>query len=184
VAVAVDDAVLGKLCAFQKALADATPPESIRWTPRDQMHLTLKFLGNVPAGAVEDLASALKSASQGTGPFRLSAEECGAFPSLRNPRVLWVGLSGETEPLCALQARIETATATWAQKGENRTFHPHLTLGRVRENAMRHARRIGDVVKVTQTPKFGTWEVTEVKLMRSQLSPKGSTHTVLVSVSL
>src|SRR6185436_4925288 len=126
----------------------------------------------------DDLVSGLRSACQGTGRFRLSAEESGAFPSLRNPRVLWIGLTGETERLTTLQARIEHATLPWTEKAEDRAFHPHLTLGRVRENSMRHARRIGEVLKARQTPHFGIWEIDDVKLMRSQLSPKGSSHTV------
>lgn len=182
IAVAVDDEILRKLRAFQDTLAQALPLESIRWTPAEQLHLTLKFLGNVASLRIAELETAFRSVAEGTRPFTLAAQNFGAFSSLRQPRVLWVGLSGDTEPLCELQKRLDEATSPWAEKNENRAFHPHLTLGRIRENAMRHARRIGERLQTVSKPDFGSWLVTDVRLMRSQLSPKGSTYTTLAAV--
>jgi RNA 2',3'-cyclic 3'-phosphodiesterase len=182
IAVAVDAEIVRKLRAFQDTLAQTLPLDSIRWTPPEQLHLTLKFLGNVVSPRIAELETAFRSAAEGTRPFTLAAQDFGAFSSLRHPRVLWVGLSGETEPLCGLQKRLDEATSPWAEKNENRPFHPHLTLGRVRENAMPHTRRIGERLQAVSNPDFGSWLVTDVRLMRSRLSPKGSTYTTLVAV--
>jgi len=184
VAVPIDQAIVSTLQEVQDKLAHAIPRDSVRWTTAEQMHLTLKFLGSVPSSALNDLEAAFRSACEGASAFSLTAREVGAFPSLRNPRVLWVGLTGEIEPLRALQGRIETILAPWAQKAEDRPFHPHLTLGRVRENAGRHARQIGEQLQAFRAAEFGDWQATEVRLMRSQLSPKGSTYTTLAAVPL
>ena len=184
IAVPVDEAVIRKLQEAQETLAVGVPADSVRWTTAEQMHLTLKFLGSVPANAILDLKAAFRAACEGASRFRLAVEQLGGFPSLKNPRVLWVGLAGELEALRALQARIETATASWAQKAENRAFHPHLTLGRVRDHATRQARRIGEQLQAFRAPEFGSWRVTEVRLMRSQLSPRGSVYTTLGAAAL
>jgi 2'-5' RNA ligase len=148
------------------------------------MHLTLMFLGSVPTEKIDALESALRGACAGSPPLTLIAEGIGAFPSVRSPRVIWTGLLGDVEPLQILQQRIHIATASFSQKVEDRPFHPHLTLGRVRENAKRHTRRIGEELQRVQQSSFGTWQANEVRLMRSQLSPKGSTYTILASLTL
>lgn len=184
VSVNIDPLVLNRLQKFQHTLEAGVPNDSIRWSSPEQLHLTLKFLGNVAASALPELQSALNETIQLHRTLELSAEGLGGFPSLRNPRVIWVGAGRDVEPLLRLQAQVEKATLPWAQKEEDRTFHPHFTLGRVREKALRHTRRIGEFLQEVQPPQFGQWRVTEVHLMRSQLSPRGSTYSLLASFPL
>ena len=183
IGIPVDEAIIRRLRKVQDELAQRTE-EWIRWTAPEQMHLTLKFLGSVAADGLPGLEAVFHSACEGSPALNLKAETLGSFPSTRNPRVLWVGLGGDIAPLKALQARIDVATSPWAQKAENRAFHPHLTLGRVRENASRHARRIGEAFALLEAGDFGSWRAGEVLLMRSQLSPKGSIYTALATARL
>src|SRR5687768_1857815 len=184
VSIDIDRPLLNRLHSFQQSLEGGVPRESVRWSSSEQLHLTLKFLGNVAASGLVELQNALRETIEPHPVLELSAEGLGGFPSLRNPRVIWVGVKGDVEPLLQLQTQIEKVTAPWAQKEENRAFHPHLTLGRVREKAFRHTRRIGEFLQGVEQPRFGQWRAAEVHLMRSQLSPKGSTYTVLANFPL
>ena len=168
----------------KRRLEEDGPGESVRWTPTEQIHLTLKFLGDVQVSALAEFEAALRTATAGCGPLNLQAEGLGCFPNPRQPRVLWVGLRGDLEALQELQARLDDATAPWTEKPENRPFHPHLTLGRVREGAFRQARRIGEVLAATAVPALGRWRAEQFHLMHSQLSPQGARHKVLASFPL
>ncbi len=157
-------------------------PNPIRWTPPDQIHLTLRFLGNIQANEVESLAAALRQATTGIGPIPLSVRTLGAFPSWRRPSVIWVGLHGELEPLLDLQARVERHSAPHGTHSETRAFHPHLTLGRVRPQAP-GAGRIGEALSEAAV-HFGAWQWEEIALIRSQLTPRGSVYTALANFKL
>jgi|SRR5687767_2514126 len=151
--------VVRAIVKFQEGIKGA----DVRWTPREQIHLTLKFLGNISSAEVERLKVALEGVMQ---PLRLRAEGVGGFPSRRQARVIWVGLTGDIDTLKALHAAVEEVVG---QK-ENRPFRPHLTIGRARKPY-----RVGD----WENLQFGEWEVRELQLMQSKLSPKGATHTVI-----
>ena len=131
------------------------------------MHLTLQFLGNISLAEVEKIQGALADVAR---TLHLRAEGIGGFPSLKNPRVIWVGLAGDVEQLEALQASVEEATG----RKEERKFHPHLTIGRVREG-----RKLNVKLEPWKDKHFGSWEVRELLLMQSRLSPKGATHSVI-----
>jgi 2'-5' RNA ligase len=184
ISIHLDPSVLRPLQHFQKKLDRILPADTIRWASPDQLHLTLKFLGNVPTEALPDLQQSLAQIASQSIAMGLRAEGLGAFPSLRNPRVIWVGLEGDLNQLEQLTARIEEAMQPWAEKEEKRGFHPHLTLGRIRENAGRHARAIGEALEKIAPPHFGTWRAERFHLMRSQLSPYGATHTVVAEFPL
>jgi RNA 2',3'-cyclic 3'-phosphodiesterase len=174
-----DPAVLGQLCQFQKTLEQTLPPGAVRWTSPAQLHLTLKFLGNIASQAVAEIRDALAQIGSRCARMELRAEGLGGFPSLREPRVIWVGLQGDLAALERLNSRIEHAMRPWAAKDEYKAFNPHLTLGRVRENAGRQARAMGAVLGQIQLPSFGQWRAGEFCLMRSQLSPQGAVYSEL-----
>ncbi|HKQ39448.1 MAG TPA: RNA 2',3'-cyclic phosphodiesterase [Verrucomicrobiae bacterium] len=150
----------------QKELARGAG-ETVRWTPEEQIHLTLQFLGNIAAAEVQQLQTRLAPLAR---VLRLRAQGIGAFPSIRRPRVIWVGLAGQIDELKQLQAAVDKATG----HSEERDFHPHLTIGRVREG--RQPKLAFDPWK---DQHFGEWEVRELLLMQSKLSPKGAAHSVL-----
>ena len=184
ISVEVGAEVLWVLRKFQRDLEELISKDAIRWVVPEQMHLTLRFLGGIGADTLAPLEAALREICASSPGFRLRAAGLGGFPSLRSPRVIWVGLQGDLPVLQILQTRIEEATRHWGQPPEARDFRPHLTLGRVRETATSQSRRIGETLQTVTVPDFGEWPVNEIRLMRSKLSPKGAQHSVLASIPL
>jgi RNA 2',3'-cyclic 3'-phosphodiesterase len=175
--------VLARIKAEQKRLASKMETDAVRWTRSEQLHLTLKFYGNVAGDRVDSLKAALHRAVKGVRPISLTADGLGCFPSSQQPRVLWVGLDGDLEELKQLQARVEVESAAFGNHSEDREFHPHLTLGRVKTPGA-GARRIGEVIRSSEVGPMGSWEVRQITLIQSRLSPAGSTYTALAEIPL
>jgi 2'-5' RNA ligase len=159
--------------------------ESVRWPKRDQTHLTLKFLGDVPASSVNDLEAAIRRACQGAKPLKLTLQGLGCFPSPARPNVVWVGVGGDLAGLRTLHAAIEKETAALSEHNEKRDFVPHLTIGRVKKSVpFRDLPQIGARLQAVDAGVLGEWLVQDVHLMKSELRPEGAEHTVLASVHL
>ncbi len=103
----------------------------IRWVRGEGVHLTLKFLGNASEEQVAGILSSMRSTVAGTSPFALQVHGAGAFPHMRAPRVLWLGVQGDMEPLFRVHDLLEEALEVQGFAREARTFSAHLTLGRV-----------------------------------------------------
>jgi 2'-5' RNA ligase len=154
----------------------------VRWVAAGNIHLTLKFFSNVPDEEIDTLALAAREVAQAEEPFQLKATIAGAFPSPRAPRVVWLGLGGDVVPLNRLYYQLEKAFAKLGYPAEGRAFHPHLTLGRVKspDNREKLARMLEKMSAVDWPP----FEVKELILFQSVLSPKGSIYTPLKVVPL
>ena len=160
-------------------------PNGVRWVDPEGIHLTLKFLGDIDPGLVEDVLRAMEQAASGSLPFQLYLNELGVFPNHRRPRVLWAGLGGDLDALGALQEKLEAAMSRLNFPRERRTFNPHLTLGRVRDGVSDVVRqRVGAVVSRVSLDGAGPWPVNGVHLMRSNLTPDGAVYSSLGSVAL
>ena len=120
--------VVGELRAAQLGGLRAVRPEGI--------HLTLKFLGDVPADRIDAIGAAAERAAGHHTPFALLLSGVGAFPSGRAPRVLWAGIAGDLDSLGALQASVDGCLADLGFARERRAFNPHLTLARLRDSAL------------------------------------------------
>ena len=151
------------------------------WTRPSNIHLTIKFLGDVPASRIEDVKRAVEMATAGRSPFEIEVSEAGCFPSLRNPRVLWVGITTIPEPLIELHEAIEKELARLGFPREPRKFSPHLTIGRVR-NPQNAARLAEELIKRGIEPE--SFRASEVIVMRSDLNPAGSIYTPLAVTPL
>jgi len=157
----------------------------VKWVNPGGIHLTLKFLGNIPSKRVTEITEAIKEAAQGISPFHLEISGLGAFPSIRQARVLWVGIGGEVDKLSRLQKNIDSALAALGFAKEERPFVPHLTLARIREGASPPERRsFGELVGSTTFEDKYPVEVEAIRLMRSQLTPAGAIYTCLSAVGL
>lgn len=157
---------------------------AVRWVPAKNIHLTIKFLGDVSQANLEILTKLLKSEVGRFRPFEVRVGGLGAFPSMRRPRVVWVGV--EAPPtLPAMQHSIEAGTVRLGYAAEDRPFSPHLTLGRVAHNASPdEVRSVADVLVGLKVGELGTALVDHVRLFRSDLQPGGAIYTPLYTTRL
>jgi 2'-5' RNA ligase len=156
----------------------------VKWVEPENIHLTLKFLGNVATDRLNEIGHATTNAVRGTSPFSLEVRELGVFPNPRRVQIVWVGLSGEVEKLTILQQRIESGLAKLGFAPENRRFTPHLTLARLRDRATPQEReRLGQLVAETEFAAR-SFIVNSVKLIKSQLTREGPIYSQLSSAAL
>jgi 2'-5' RNA ligase len=184
IAIELPDELKRELSALIDRLR-ADSPDVARWIDPAGIHLTLKFLGDVPAGRLDSLTAALTKAVAGFGPFRLEVGDLGVFPESRRVRVVWVAVSGETGRLQKLQQAVEGAMEGLGFPVESRAFRPHLTLARVRDRARPEEREaIGQLVAASPFRVATPLEVSTVHLMRSRLAPGGVVYSRSGSVPL
>lgn len=172
---------------IRRAIADAVSPFRSRrlpvsWTPERNLHLTLKFLGEILPGRVEEIGSLLLAAAANVPAFDIAVEGAGGFPSLRAPRVLWVGIREPLVLVGKLQENMETVLSGAGFPREGRPFHPHVTVGRVRDRVPagwgdEYARALSGI-------PFGAAGVTSYQLYESRLSPEGATYIILRDIPL
>jgi 2'-5' RNA ligase len=184
VALPVAAAVAAALDALARRLRRALPPDAVRWTPPDQRHLTLLFLGEVAPDRLTALEQTLRAACGEQPAVDLVAAGIGCFPDVERPRVIWAGVREDAGRLRGLQSRIAAALASFVQRPEERAFHPHLTLGRVNDLPPRDRRALSECLAREQAGELGRWRASAVLLMRSDLAPMGALHTELASIPL
>jgi RNA 2',3'-cyclic 3'-phosphodiesterase len=168
----------------QSQLKSAIPGRAAKWVRPEGIHLTLKFLGDVPISQIDTIIDEMQAAVSGHIQFFLTIEGLGCFPNTNNPRVLWLGLTGDVRDLAALQAGIEERIAPMGYPPESRGFHPHLTLARSAQDARRE-----ELVAIGKAAEkglgtLGSWRIDEVSLMRSDLRPDGAVYTQVTNVPL
>ena len=156
---------------------------AVRWISPEQLHLTLRFLGNVAANRLDDLAAALRRACARAAPIRLALEGAGCFPNMKSPRVIWIGIQGDLAPLRALQEQIAQETKPFGDHSDERAFQPHLSIGRVKAFGM-EGRKVAQAIERATVPELGEWTVHHVLLVRSKLTPDGARYSTLAEVAL
>ncbi|RPJ50159.1 MAG: RNA 2',3'-cyclic phosphodiesterase [Chloroflexi bacterium] len=187
IAIELPEDIRQQLDAIEKqVIARAGDPgrRAVRWVPASNMHLTLKFLGEVSTGNLQALARVMQAEAIKHRRFEMTIGQLGAFPNVRRPRVIWVGTEAPGE-LSALQKAIEAETHKLGYPVEERPFSPHLTLGRISQNArpdevtqVAHALgelKIGEISRMT---------VERIHLFRSDLLPTGAVYTSLYDYPL
>jgi len=184
IAIELPEKVLEGLARLRKEL-ERDGHKFVKWVDPGGVHLTLKFLGNIPSKRVAEITEAIEEATQGISPFNLEISGLGAFPSLKQARVFWVGIGGEVDKLSRLQQNIDSALAILGFAKEERSFVPHLTLARIRQGAPPPERRsFGELIGSTVFEDKYHVEVEAINLMRSQLTPAGAIYTCLSVVGL
>jgi 2'-5' RNA ligase len=180
VAIPLERELLNRIEQFQRELRSL--PADVKWVNIHSIHLTLKFLGDVDDTRIGELGGAIERAREGFTPWIVPVKEAGAFPSLRNPRVVWIGIQDQTGELAQLQGRMEKEFARLGFAEEGRPFSPHLTLGRVRSS-----RGKPELIRylVDETSReFGEIAIAKVVLFRSELKPSGAVYTSLKEFTL
>jgi RNA 2',3'-cyclic 3'-phosphodiesterase len=184
IAVAMPEGVKGKIQEAQAELRRTLPDANVRWSRREQFHLTLRFLGDVEAARLETLGQAIHGACQGFAPLRLRAEAVGCFPDLRHPRVLWTGVRDESDQLPRLQETVELASRDFTTEEKEERFTGHVTLARIKGIKRSEAEALAAAAAGMKERFFGEWTAYKIELMRSELSPQGARHTTLAAVTL
>ncbi|HYB44040.1 MAG TPA: RNA 2',3'-cyclic phosphodiesterase [Candidatus Methylomirabilis sp.] len=160
---------------------------AIAWVPPLNLHLTLKFLGEQPEPRLADALGGLAEAVEGRAAFSIALHGVGAFPGMERARILWIGVATGALDVRALQSSVDAALAARGFPGDERPWHPHLTVGRVFDP--RRWRReatpvLQESIARAATRAFGAFPVSRVSLVRSDLSATGARYSEIDSVSL
>lgn len=179
IAVRVPETIRQKIAELQNRLKPYCG--DIRWVRPESIHVTLKFLGDVPAEQIKPIAEAIQKAVASVRPFDVSVEGTGFFPSSRRPRVLWVGVEKGFDALKDLAVKVDEVCTTFQFQKEKRDYSAHLTIGRVRS-----PKQIDPLIQTLQTVGFvgGSYRVEEVAVMKSDLLKTGAVYTALHQIKL
>lgn len=175
IAIELPEPIRHRLSGLQEALASLD--REVRWTRPEQIHLTLKFLGEVPDREVLGVCEALAGAATLCEPIDLEIGGVGCFPERGAARIIWVGVAGPPPSLTRCHAAIERACADVGFAPEDRAFRPHLTIGRAR--AARGSHQLRPALTRHEGFSAGRFVAEELVVFQSILQPGGPIHTVL-----
>jgi 2'-5' RNA ligase len=168
---------LGQLQSdFRKSMPD------VRWTKYSNIHLTLKFLGDVQISRVDKIGKSLREIAANFSPFTMSLAGMGAFPNSRRPRVVWVGVEKGVSELVEMAKSIEASMKRLGFPREKRRFSPHLTVGRIRR--LTNPTAMTEALEKARVGELGEFSVDRISLIKSQLDPAGSIYTTLMEARL
>ena len=178
IAIEISKSVLNKIASLQEELKKYD--ERIGWTKPDNIHLTLRFLGDVEENKVQAIEGVLAKTAKEFQPFKFLVKELGAFPNLRQSRVLWLGIENPTNELKDLHDKVEKQLNELGFPKEKKRFNPHLTIGRVKSALS------DEFMERFKTARFQENEVKveQIILMKSELHPKGAIYTPLEKARL
>lgn len=176
----IQDAIQNQTARLHAALDSSI----VRWVAPHNLHLTLKFLGDVSPVNIELLKQMLKREADQRPPFEMRISGIGSFPASRRPRVIWVGIHAPAS-LASLQHGIEFAAARLGYETDPRAFSPHLTIGRVRQDLHPAGlQKIRAALEETKVSDLGTIKIDSIHLFKSDLQPAGPVYTNLLTASL
>ncbi len=185
IAIELDEPTLEALAVVQQRLRQQPGAQAVRWVAPGNIHLTLKFLGEIDRALAPKVGALIRACVSGEHPFTLSVAGLGAFPNLQRPNVVWAGLAGAVAAAIRIAQRLEDGCAALGIAREERPFSPHLTLGRVQRDATPDARRqIGDLIRRQPSGEISRLSVDAIHLMRSELRPSGAVYSVVEKVAL
>lgn len=183
-AIALPAEVRSRLHAAQLELKELLPHHSAAWPQPENLHLTLRFLGNISEAKLPQLQARLSQAVTGFGALDLICERLGCFPDLRYPRVVWAWVHDEKERLQQLRQRINEAVQGFAETPAEERFVGHITLARPKQIKRPDAERLARLVEAAVNRRFGEWPAGEVLLLRSELSASGAKYHELARLNL
>jgi 2'-5' RNA ligase len=184
IAIALPQEIKAELEKTQAVLRKALAHARVSWTRPEQMHLTLRFLGNVETQRLGALIEAVRAACLPFSPLQLRAKGVGFFPNLRFPRVAWASVNDPEQRLLAVQSAITRAVQDFTAEKPEENFTGHVTLARIKRIKRSETRELAKLAEGLQSHRFGEWTAAEVQLFRSELSSEGARHTTLVKLPL
>lgn len=159
-----------------RRLREAAPDSRASWAREENLHLTIKFLGDTPVTSVAAFSEATQLAATRVSPFELIVGDCGVFPPHGQPRVIWIGIQDPSAGLINYHLALEDKCAKFGFAREPRTFHPHLTIARLRQP--QGSRRLAELHRELGFEAV-TVNVSDVCVIRSELRSEGSRYTVI-----
>lgn len=153
--------------------------KGVRWVSEDQIHLTLRFLGSVTQETLDEVKKRTEMVVATSKPSALTATGIGLFASLRRPRIVWVGLEGDVDPLVKLAQSLEEAFEGLDihQESQRRPFSPHITIGRIRHP--KKAKGLEHLIMAGKDKSFGDVPINEIALVKSELTSDGAVYSNL-----
>ncbi len=153
-----------------------------KWVRPENIHLTLKFLGNIDSGDIDKIGGAMSDAAEDFVPLTLAFKGVGVFPGIKRPRVIWVGLGGQIQLLLALQRKLEDNLAVIGFAKEKRPFKGHLTLGRFKQAVNRDT--IRHIIQEYANSENEEFTAGRIILFKSDLKPTGAVYSQLQQAAL
>lgn len=183
------------IAAIQKRMRERLERElpsgsRLQWVKPEAIHLTVKFLGDIPEAQVDELKPAVAAVLAGAPPFSLDLAGCGVFPDPRAPRVLWLGLqdrereAGGRQRLLDLAAAVEAAVERLGHPREGRPFAAHLTVARIKDGHREVGKALARGNLLSASDRYGEVTVSSLALMKSELHPSGAVYSRLWEVPL
>lgn len=179
IAVHIDEKIIQKLVDVQKSFPSGEV--GLKIVKPENIHLTMKFLGEIPDDKIGAVSHAIEVAASDFPKFSARVQGIGVFPTIRQMRVIWAGVSECREQMIELQRRIDVALQPLGFKPE-KDFHPHATIARVK--FVKEKDMLVDFIKGKSNEDYGVTEVNNVELIQSQLTPKGPIYSPLATVRL
>jgi RNA 2',3'-cyclic 3'-phosphodiesterase len=177
IAIDFNQATIAKICELQKWM-DTPPIHGLRWIRKENLHLTLKFIGETEMKMIPEIKSILDEIASGSPAVEINLSKLGVFPNWRNPRILWVGIENPDD-LILLASRIDMGLIKKGFTSEDRPFNPHLTIARIKDDFS-----VLDIGKLKNKcdhkfPSFAHERIIEIKLYKSDLLPDGAVYSLL-----
>jgi 2'-5' RNA ligase len=174
------DEIQAKLVEIQTDLAKFMP--RVSWVKRGNIHLTLKFLGDIQTNQVESINSVLQDVAESHSSFDMNLTGIGVFPELRRPRVIWIGITRGAEQATQLAEAVSNSLQPLGFPREKRGFTPHLTLARIRNPV--NLQDVSSKFNQYDNLDIPTLKINQIAFIRSQLHPQGSIYTPLRKFTL
>ncbi len=181
IAVETPPDVVGRAAQLAKRFAPVGA--DVKWVAAENLHWTVKFLGDINPRDLAEVCQAIAAAARTVPPFQMTVAGAGAFPNIDRPRTLWLAAGEGGDGLVRLAEAIETETTKIGFRREGRRYEPHLTIGRVRSGGPEQA-ELGRLLQEHADFAGGTMEVDEVVLFSSELRPEGPVYEALERVEL
>ena len=148
----------------------------VRWVKRDQLHLTLKFVGDTPEESIDDVRGVMQKVANQMTPFKIFIQGVGCFPKIERPRVMWVGLDGEIDTLNQLVTAVHDGLDPLGFPRAEKEFHPHITMARAKY-PQKKTPDISSFLNTTYDPI--PFRIEKIQFISSELFPNGPVYTIL-----
>lgn len=165
-------------------LQQELPGGALKWVSTDNMHLTIKFIGEIQKNKIAQVKEIMTDTLKGQPSFKIGIQNLGTYPHINNPRVIWLGIT-QGAPLVEIHNRLDCALEKLNVRSDRREYSPHLTLARVRRDASRSTvKKISETLSQLKVDSLGIITMSEITLYKSKLSSEGPEYTPLHVVSL